>query len=227
MALPTLQTSRVLHQVLTGEFPIAMARQPILDFDTQRVAGYEVLFRIRSQPDLAPPSLWNEAVRSGVLDALEDLVAQACTEQRRGHLPLFVNAHPSSHNIAARWRHLPDVVVELSEVAEIQQATVDELRDAHIPIALDDVGAGYANLSALARIMPQFIKVDRSLVSVCDRDPGKAAVLKSLVCYAAEVGATLIAEGVETADEAHQLVRLGVRYGQGFWIGRPELDQET
>lgn len=226
MGLPTLKVSHVLYDVLTGGLRITMARQPIVDLHTGDVAGHELLFRVGGQPDLSPPTLWAESLRAGVLDALEDRVAQACTEDRDSSVPVFVNAHPSSYGLASRWGHIPNVVVELSEVAEIRQETVEELRSARIPIALDDVGAGYANLSTLARIMPQFIKADRFLVASCDTDAGKAAVLKALVFYAGEARATLIAEGVETDAEARRLMELGVRYGQGFLIGRPEVHRE-
>lgn len=226
MGLPTLKVSHVLYDVLTGGLRVTMARQPIVDLHNRCVVGHEFLFRVGGQADLSPPTLWAEALRAGVLEELEDRVARACMERQESAVPVFVNAHPSSYGLAARWGQIPNVVVELSEVAEIRQDTVEELRRAGIPVALDDVGAGYANLSTLARIRPQFIKADRFLVASCDTDSGKAAVLKSLVFYAVEAEATLIAEGVETEAEARRLVELGVRYGQGFLIGRPELDWE-
>ena len=227
MGLPAFDLYHVLDGVLSGRLPTALARQPIIDLRTEAVAGHEVLFRIRGVPDVAPPILWEHAVRSGVLDRLEDHVARACRKQPRGPLPLFVNAHPSSEGIVERWREIPNVVVELCEVAEIRQATVKELRNARIPIALDDVGVGHADLRTLARIIPQFIKADRSLVESCDQSPGRSAVIKSLVCYTDAIGATLIAEGVETRSEARRLMELGVRYAQGFLIGPPEIDWEA
>jgi EAL domain-containing protein (putative c-di-GMP-specific phosphodiesterase class I) len=87
--------------------------------------------------------------------------------------------------------------------------------------ALDDVGAGYAGLAALAMLAPDFLKIDMSLVRDCDRDPMKRAVIGALTQYAERSGVSVIAEGIETARELSVVRELGVTLGQGFLLGFP------
>ena len=73
----------------------------------------------------------------------------------------------------------------------------------------------------MLRLSPDFIKLDLSLVHRIDADPVRRALATSLITFAGEVGAAIVAEGVETRFELETLVDLGVRYGQGFHLGRP------
>jgi EAL domain-containing protein (putative c-di-GMP-specific phosphodiesterase class I) len=97
----------------------------------------------------------------------------------------------------------------------------DRGRALGIRFALDDVGAGYAGLAALALLAPDFVKVDMALVRDCHRDPAKQAVIAALVLYAQRVGAVVIAEGVETPEESRVVCDLGVDLLQGFLFARP------
>ena len=86
---------------------------------------------------------------------------------------------------------------------------------------MDDVGAGFASLRHILQLAPEFIKLDATLTQDVDRDPGRCALAQAMITFAAELGATIVAEGIETADQLTTLQRLGVRYGQGFYIARP------
>ena len=88
-------------------------------------------------------------------------------------------------------------------------------------IAVDDAGSGYSSLAHILKLAPDFIKLDRELVSGIDLDPVRRALAASLVTFAADTGAEIVAEGVETEDELEVLRRLGVRYAQGYHLGRP------
>jgi len=103
------------------------------------------------------------------------------------------------------------------------------LRDAGFHLALDDMGSGDTGLALLGRLRPEYVKVDRSVVcSARDGGPGRA-VLAAIVAYAAESGAVVIAEGIETEEILHHLVRSAktisrrARFigGQGYLLGRP------
>lgn len=221
--MASLEIAGMLYAVLNGRLRSRMALQPIINLDSKVVIGHEALFRIERHPELDPTDLWSEATRTGVLESLEDLVAQLCADLPRTDGLLFVNADPRSAGVVDRWRHHERVVVELSEAARIPDSLVHGLEEAGISYAVDDVGSGQANLGALVRMHPAYIKVDRSIVDGCHRDPQKAAMLGVLAQYASDIGAHLIAEGVEVAGEAATLRRIGVPFGQGYLFGKPVI----
>lgn len=148
---------------------------------------------------------------------------------------LFVNApdtcfwpdgppHDSSPSEALwPWHRMVSEVSERSPIANLP--AVWEARDRDrargVRFALDDVGAGYAGLAALALLAPEFVKIDMALVRDCHREPAKQAVIAALVQYAKQAGAAVIAEGVETADESRVVCDLGVDLLQGFLFARP------
>jgi EAL domain-containing protein (putative c-di-GMP-specific phosphodiesterase class I) len=90
-------------------------------------------------------------------------------------------------------------------------------------VAVDDLGAGYSSLSALAAFKPEFMKVDMSIVRGADADAHKRQLLELLAQFARATGATLIAEGVETRAETETLTACGAHWMQGFLWGRPLL----
>jgi EAL domain-containing protein (putative c-di-GMP-specific phosphodiesterase class I) len=116
------------------------------------------------------------------------------------------------------------LVVELTETALVQGprqlAQVAALREAGVAVALDDFGSGYAGLLALRSVPVDRIKLDREFTLHLS-DPHTASIVGAIVALAQSLGVMLVAEGVETAEVAQQLQRLGVRYGQGWHLGRP------
>jgi EAL domain-containing protein (putative c-di-GMP-specific phosphodiesterase class I) len=118
------------------------------------------------------------------------------------------------------------VIVELTEHNAIDDypGLVDSLRSLRkrgTRISIDDTGSGYSSLAHILKLAPDFIKLDRDLVSGIDVDPVRRALAASLVTFAAETGAQIVAEGVETEDELVVLRQLGLRYAQGYYLGRP------
>ena len=107
--------------------------------------------------------------------------------------------------------------VELSQVAD----AVALLRSRGARIALDDVGAGAQEFARLARLRPDIIKVDRSLVAGCASDEGCTAVLRALVTYAGQLGLIVCAEGVEEIADLQHLAALGVTHAQGYLLAAP------
>ncbi len=88
-------------------------------------------------------------------------------------------------------------------------------------VAVDDVGAGYANMAHVLRLSPHFIKIDRGIVSGLHRDRERRALIAALVAFSVACGAQTIAEGVEETDELNVLSDLGVDLVQGYLIARP------
>ena len=117
------------------------------------------------------------------------------------------------------------VVLEITEhvgvddYGALRRALADLGTD--VRFAVDDAGAGFASLRHILELAPSHVKLDRALVTRIDTDPARQALVAGLVHFAGEIGAMLIAEGVETAGERDTLLRLGVRVGQGYLLGRP------
>jgi EAL domain-containing protein (putative c-di-GMP-specific phosphodiesterase class I) len=118
------------------------------------------------------------------------------------------------------------LVVELTEHARV--ADYDELADALKPlrtrgarVAVDDAGAGFAGLVHILRLVPDIIKLDIGLTRGIDQDPVRRALALSLVGFARDTGAGIVAEGIETAQELEALRDLGITWGQGYFLARP------
>src|SRR5690606_29381138 len=91
--------------------------------------------------------------------------------------------------------------------------------------AIDDFGAGYAGLSRLVEFQPDLIKLDMALLRGIDTDPVRRTIVAGVAGIARGIGSTLLAEGVETADEYHALRELGIHLFQGYLFGRPALER--
>ncbi|MDQ3570948.1 MAG: EAL domain-containing protein, partial [Actinomycetota bacterium] len=94
-------------------------------------------------------------------------------------------------------------------------------RQRGLRVAVDDAGAGYASFRHILRLRPDIIKLDMALTRDIDRDPARRALAAALITFAENTGSTIVAEGVETAEELHALRQLGVTAAQGYYLGRP------
>ena len=82
-------------------------------------------------------------------------------------------------------------------------------------------GAGYAGLEELLEIEPDYIKIDRAMVSGVDQDPARQDVLSAVLTLADKMGSQVIGEGLDTIEELEMLGHLGIRFGQGWLFGHP------
>lgn len=97
-------------------------------------------------------------------------------------------------------------------------------------IALDDIGApGYSSYGVVLQVEPDILKIDRSLISHLEENPAKRAIVRGIITTARCLRASVVAEGIETEAEMEWCVSLGIDYGQGFYLGRPEAftDQDS
>jgi len=209
--------------------------QPIVRLADLQPIGYEGLARFPTPPGLValPPDVTLAAAgRLGVREELEVACWAAISEAGAppaGRL-LFVNVapdalgHPGLLELAER---LPArLVIELTEQDAIQNTV--QLRERLRPwiargalVAVDDAGAGFTSLEYVADLRPDFLKLSRGMVTGVDLDPGREAVLRATVAFAREVGARVVAEGVERPEELTILRDAEVDYGQGWLFGRP------
>ena len=92
--------------------------------------------------------------------------------------------------------------------------------------AVDDVGAGYSGLESIANLKPQFLKIDTSLVRDLHISKINREMVKAIALMARAIGATVVAEGIHSEDEVRALMDLGVVFGQGFHLARPDPGPE-
>ena len=208
--------------------------QPVVDLVRRRVLGYEALSRFSSSPRQSPLSWFQEAVKAGLDQALELAVIEKALEDfHRFPLDswLAFNISPAtigSGELPALFEGYPldRVVLELTEHAAVDSyRDLDEclapLRERGMRIAVDDAGAGYASFSHILRLQPDLIKIDQSIIRNIHRQPNQKALAVSLMQFAGTTGSDLVAEGVESAAELEELMRLGIDRGQGYLLSRP------
>lgn len=225
---------RRIEQVI-AQRTISMRCQPIVDLHTGALAGVEALARFPGPPD-RPPNHWfaqAEQVGLGVelqLAAVE--VALPLIEQLPCGVYLAINLGPDalmSAELPPLLRLVPSerVVLELTEHLAVDDypsliATLQCLRSGGVRLAIDDAGAGFASLSHIVKLAPDLIKLDRRFTAGIDLDPVRRALAQALVTFAHETGAQVTAEGIETDQELETVRSLGIPYGQGYFIARPE-----
>jgi EAL domain-containing protein (putative c-di-GMP-specific phosphodiesterase class I) len=90
-----------------------------------------------------------------------------------------------------------------------------------VRLAVDDAGAGFASLQHILRLSPDIIKLDRTFIEHVADDPVRRALTTALVSFAHDIDATLVAEGIASPDELDALRAIGVRHGQGRFLGEP------
>lgn len=115
------------------------------------------------------------------------------------------------------------IVLEITETTSVSDYTVfDEMIRHYVAegfhIALDDFGAGHSGLITLVAITPHYLKLDRELVKGIHRNHYKQGLVKHIATFADSVGSHILGEGIETEEELNTLLRLGARYGQGFFL---------
>jgi EAL domain-containing protein (putative c-di-GMP-specific phosphodiesterase class I)/AmiR/NasT family two-component response regulator len=220
-------------QAVLRERNISPVFQPVVDVISLEIVGHEGLSRF---PDhVASPEVWfADAFEVGLGTELEWLAAETLL----GHLNelpadtfLAINMSPATI-LHAIERELcpPDacsrVVIELTEHVPIEdysvlQRALHAVRECGARLAADDLGSGYAGFRHLVTLRPDIIKLDMSLVHGIHRSSGQRALASALIAFAKDVGARVIAEGVEEEAELDTLRTIGVPWAQGFHLGRP------
>jgi EAL domain-containing protein (putative c-di-GMP-specific phosphodiesterase class I) len=212
-----------------------VALQPIVDLGSEQIVGYEALARF---PDGRSPDQWfAEAWDAGLGSDLE-LTLLRLAFRKLGELPpeafLSVNISPATMLASGLESALEDlgrdrerIVLELTEHDEVRdyEPLIDALaplRASGVRVAVDDVGAGFASLRHVLHLGPDIIKLDVSLTRGIERDEARTALASLFASFAARTGASVVAEGIESAEGMAVLQALGVSFGQGFLFGPPE-----
>ena len=206
--------------------------QPIVELATGVRTGAEALSRFPREWDKAPDVVFAEAHSVELGHRLELLALERAAEHlavATGYVAM--NVSPATllrPECSALLQRLPldRVVLELSEHDQVEdyaalEAVLQPLRAAGLRLAVDDVGAGFSSLRHIVQTSPDVLKLDRSIVDGVSTDPVLRTLVRALVEFAHGCGATVVAEGIETAEDAVCLLALEVDLGQGWFYGRP------
>src|SRR4051794_35839191 len=236
------------HALDAGE--LALAYQPFVSLEEQRVLGFEALLRWQS-PQLgavAPADFIPVAEQSGLMQRIGAWVLDdACGKIRelrllRPELDLFVTVNLSARQV--RDPQLPRIVaqaldqhglpasalaLEFTEADMLDNApgvreSLDALRSLGVRLMLDDFGTGFSSLGYLKRFPIDTLKIDRSFVAGLGLDDGDRAIVAAIMGVAKALQLEVIAEGVETAEQAAELTALGCVVAQGFRYAEPSFE---
>lgn len=227
---------------------LAVAYQPLFELASGRVIGFEALARW-NHPEfgaISPATFIGVAEDAGLMLPLTDFMLRTVCGQLRqwqerdpkfAELGMHVNvsgndlAHPNfvarvnSAIVEARLQpqHLTLELTEniLMERLEAALPMLAELRRLGFNLSVDDFGTGYSSLRHLSNLPVNSLKIDRCFVSDLERGSNEAAIVRAIIQLGKSLGKSIIAEGIETADQVEQLRQMGCLAGQGFHLSRP------
>ena len=190
-------------------------------------------------------ALLGSAAAVGLSDELEIAALETALEAAQ-ELPACIYVALNISPSACLDPRLPDIlersglaferiVLELTERLKVEEYgplnyALEPLRRRGLRTAVDDAGSGFASMRHVLHVRPEIIKLDRTLITGIQDDEGRLALGAAMSEFARRIGATLVAEGIETEAELAAVTGLGMAAGQGFLLGRPtvnELDWEN
>lgn len=232
---------KALDRIITGKriYPVY---QPIVSINKQEVFGFEALTRLQeAEVFKGPLELFQFAGEEEKMYSLEKLARELSIHGCHGLKPnqkLFINVmaqimedpsfSPGQTIDLLEQHHLTpeQVVFEITERSSIEdypsfKKALEHYRNQGYQIAIDDVGAGYSSLQSVVELRPDYLKVDRSIISNIHHDDVKKHVLHTLQEVGGKLDVSIIAEGIEQQEELNVLTKMGIPYAQGYLLGRP------
>lgn len=240
---------RFLHQIdeslkeIIMEESIETLYQPIVDLTDGSIFAYEALSRGPKGSTMESPlvlfSVAETAQMSFELDRLCRRKAIQNAQGLSGAQKLFINTFPTTmHDPEFKGSYLDqlleqnqmkgtNIVFEITERFAIENYALFKQEQTYysrlgFDLAVDDIGTGYGSLEAIANLKPQFVKVDISIIRGIHENPVKVELLRAIRDIGAKVNAKIVAEGIEVPEELEVVRNLGIDYGQGFLLGRPQ-----
>ena len=217
--------------------------QPIYDLYTGDIFGYEVLSR-GTPPFTNPEYMFRKASEWGLTWELE-YTCRLAALWKIAALPdaftqkyFFLNVSPIIFNNSSFSRGFSrdelkqigidfrNIVIEITESSSVEDYDGFEKLIRHyveqgFQVALDDFGAGHSGLITLVAMTPHFLKLDRAIISDIHLNSYKQNLVKAISSFSTSVETSMIAEGIEKIEELQTVFRQGVRFGQGFLLGKP------
>ncbi len=252
-AVTLLEVETDLRYAIQGNELVAYY-QPIVDLQSMKLIGFEALMRwnhpkrgLVSPVDFIPVSESTGLIVPMTLWILRDSCEKLAkwNKQFPDKKPLMMSVnlsgkHFAQDNLVAQIKQiLKDTKVhpnclklEITESAVMENAEaaisiLNQLRRIGIQLSIDDFGTGYSSLSYLHRFPIETLKIDRSFVSAMDQGSENGEIVRTVIALAKALKLNIIAEGIETIHQLHQLRILGCQYGQGFLFSKPVPMQEA
>ncbi|ANU11893.1 diguanylate cyclase [Planococcus antarcticus DSM 14505] len=225
------------------------AFQPILTLAEGETIGFEVLNRPNSTPVFPTTEEFYTFIgKSNNVFRIEGFLRNLSLKKYAEQLKqtsshenglIFLNIQPqvltdrsyrsgTTLDLLKKYNLSPDqVVLELTEKEAVIdykefEKTIENYRQQGFRIAVDDAGTGYNSLKTIISLKPEFIKLDKSLIRDIHIQPAQQQLVGLLLDFAAQSNTKIIAEGIENALELRFLKNLGIHFGQGYALGRPE-----
>jgi diguanylate cyclase (GGDEF)-like protein/PAS domain S-box-containing protein len=208
--------------------------QAVHDVSTGKVVGVEALARFPCEP-FRPDLFFAQAALLGLDIELETAVIERILwllPQLPEDVFVAVNISPSAVLLTPWTELLADVdpsrlVLEITEHDAVENYdALDDVLEAcrarGMRVAVDDVGAGFSSFSHVLELAPEFIKIDQSITRNIDADDARRRLAQSIAEFAAQIGATVIVEGVESQGELDAICAAGIPWAQGYYLSRPQ-----
>ncbi len=231
-----------LVEKILDENLITYAFQPIVKADTGEIFSYEALMRTTTEEKVSPLTIIKYAGFLGRMADVEYLTFKnvMATLDERGDefqdAKIFINSIPGVRVNEEQFKVVDEllrrfsskVVVEITEEFELDDIELQRIKN-HlskygIEIAIDDFGTGYSNISNLLRYMPNYVKIDRALLTGIDKAPQKQHFVQEIIKFCKDNAILSLAEGIETADELSTVIHMGVDLIQGYYTAKPAFD---
>jgi len=220
--------------------------QPIVDIQTRDVMGFEALIRWQHpERGMVPPGEFIPCMETtGLITPVGMLVFKlACQQLQRWHQQGWTHL-TMSVNLSVRQFACPTLLADIDRIlaetavnpaymkleitesaimenAELAIALVEALRSRQIQVSIDDFGTGYSSLGYLHRFPIDHLKIDRSFVNQIQSENRTYPVVNTIITLSQQLGLSVIAEGIETAEQLEWLQQLGCEFGQGYFFSRP------
>jgi len=210
--------------------------QPIVSAKDGNIYSYEALMRSNTERRISPLTIIKYAAMMGRLADVEsatfnNILDILDIDKKTNKAKIFINSIPgvkisNRESIEERLSQRSDtIVVELTEEAQISDEQLNTLKEFYgklnIEIAIDDYGTGYSNISNLLSYMPDYVKIDRSLLSDIQNKPQKQHFVREIIEFCHDNDIKALAEGVETVEELRTVIHLGTDLIQGYYTAKP------
>lgn len=238
--LDEIKRNQLVDQILNDNL-LTYHYQPIVKVTDGSIYAFEALMRYEKEK-ISPYQIIQAATYLNRLYDIEKATLYNVTsyveenKEKFKNAKVFVNSLPGYQLVDEDQIHLSQrmqnskgrFVIEFTEESELTDEQLAEFVRKYSSIgsetALDDFGTGYSNMNNLIRYMPQYVKIDRSLIMEIQNNPQKQHFVRSIIDYAHDNGIMALAEGVETRDELRVCVGLGADLIQGYYTGKPQRE---
>ena len=233
------KNAQLLNKIIT-ENQLTYHVQPIVETTTGNIVAYEALMRCNGDVKMEPRQILSIAASQNSLYAVEKLTFyntlkllsenQSVFENRK----LFINSmceytltEEDFNELYLTYGELLEkCVIEIVEDSSATPEAIDTIKKrlnfTHAQLAIDDYGTGYSNSSNLLKYRPDYVKIDRSLISDIHNDMKKQQLVTQIIDFCRDNQLQTLAEGVETAQEMKTVIRLGVDLIQGYYTSKPK-----